>query len=111
MEQHERRLAMRAQMDFPVIQHVDGFPHSCRGIDISPRGLVVMRPASLAEREPRLVYTIELLIGGHPIQTLARPVWTEGELQAMRYVGISDADRLDIAEEIDRASQRGIVLH
>ncbi len=111
MELHERRLAMRAQLDFPVIQHVDGFPHACRGVDLSPRGLVIRRPATLVEREPRLVYSIELQIGGHPIRTLARPVWTEGELQAMRYVGLSDADRLDIAEELDRARQEGRVLH
>lgn len=111
MEIHERRLAKRAQLDFPVIQHVDGFPHACRGIDISPRGLVVRRPASLVEREPRLVYSIELRIGDHSIRTLARTVWTEGALQAMRYVGLGDADRLDIAEMLDRASDEGAVLH
>ena len=107
----ERRSAMRAQIDFPVIQQVDGFSHACRGIDISSRGLVVRRPIGLAERGSRLVYSIELRVGKRVIHTLARTVWTEGPLQAMRYVGISDADRLDIAEVLDDAGRRGAVLH
>lgn len=107
----ERRLAMRGQIDVPVIQHVDGFPHACRSVDLSCRGLVVQRPTSLAEREPRLLYSIELRIGDRAIHTLARTVWTEGPLMAMRYVGISDADRLDIAELIDRAHHGGAALH
>jgi hypothetical protein len=102
---------MRAQIDFPVIQHVDGFGHACRGIDISSRGLVVRRPARLLERDPRLLYSLELRIGDRSIRTLARTVWTEGPLQAMRYVGMSDADRLEIAEELDRARRGGAVLH
>lgn len=111
MEPEERRLAMRAQIDFPVIQHVDGFAHACRGIDVSSRGLVVRRPTSLVERDPRLLYSIELRIGDRAIRTLARTVWTEGPLQAMRYVGMSDADKLDIAEVLDRARRKGTVLH
>lgn len=107
----ERRLAMRGQMDFPVTQHVDGFPHACRGVDVSSRGLVIVRPPSLVGREPRLVYSIELSLEGRTIHTLARTVWTEGPLQAMRYVGISDVDRLEIAEVLDEASRRGAILH
>ena len=107
----ERRSALRAQIDFPVIQHIDGFSHACRGVDISSRGLVLQRPTSLTERGPRLVYSIELRVGRRVIHTLARTVWTEGPLQAMRYVGISDADRLDIAEVLDDAGRQGAVLH
>ncbi len=107
----ERRLAMRGQIDFPVTQHVDGFPHACRGIDVSSRGLVIQRPQSLAERDPQLVYSIELSLQGRTIHTFARTVWTDGTLQAMRYVGISDVDRLEIAEVLDDASRKGVVLH
>jgi hypothetical protein len=109
----ERRLGLRGQVDLPVIQHVDGFPHECRVIDISARGLVVQRTKSLASQNERLVYWIELPLDseGRRIHALARPVWTDGSLQAMRYVAVSDVDQLEIAELLDRLGRQGAVLH
>jgi hypothetical protein len=98
----------------PVIQHVDGFPHECRVVDISPRGLVVQRTKSLAARRSRLLYWLELPIldgEGRRIQALARPVWTAGALQAMRYVAVHQVDQLEIAEMLDKLGRQGTVLH
>jgi hypothetical protein len=98
----------------PVIQHVDGFPHECRVVDISPRGLVVQRTKSLAARRSRLLYWLELPIldgEGRRIQALARPVWTAGALQAMRYVAVHQVDQLEIAEMLDKLGKQGTVLH
>jgi hypothetical protein len=104
---------MRGQVDLPVIQHVDGFPHECRVVDISSRGLVVQRTKSLASRSERLFYWIELPMEGtdRRIHALARPVWTDGSLIAMRYVAVSEADQLEIAELLDRLGRRGALLH
>ncbi len=110
----ERRLGMRGLVDLPVIQHVDGFPHECRVVDISARGLVVRRTKSLAARRSRLLYWLELPIfdtEGRRVQALARPVWTAGPLQAMRYVAVHEVDQLEIAEMIDRLGKKGTVLH
>ena len=110
----ERRLGLRGLVDLPVIQHVDGFPHECRVVDISARGLVVQRTKSLAQRRSRLFYWLELPLfdqEGRRIQALARPVWTAGTLQAMRYVAVHEVDQLEIAEMLDRLGKRGTVLH
>jgi hypothetical protein len=110
----ERRLGLRGLVDLPVIQHADGFPHECRVVDISARGLVVQRTKSLASRGSRLLYRLELPIldaEGRRIHALARPVWTQGSLQAMRYVAVNEVDQLEIAELLDRLGRRGTVLH
>jgi len=111
----ERRLGLRGLVDLPVIQHVDGFPHECRVVDISARGLVVQRTKSLASRRTRLLYWLELPLldgEGRRIHALARPVWTQGSLQAMRYVTVNEVDQLEIAELLDRLGRRGTtVLH
>ena len=119
----ERRLGLRGLVDLPVIQHVDGFPHECRVVDISARGMVVQRTKSLALRRSRLLYWLELPImdgddpgkspkgDGRRIHALARPVWTQGTLQAMRYVAVNEVDQLEIAELLDRLGRRGTVLH
>ena len=109
----ERRFGLRGQVDLPAIEYVDGFSHACRVIDISARGLVVQRTRLMAERPWRLMYRLELPLEGgeRSIQALARPVWAEGLLQAMRYVGVGDVDRLEIAELIDKLGRQGAVLH
>jgi hypothetical protein len=109
----ERRIGLRGQVDLPVIQHMDGFGHECRVVDISARGLVVQRSRALAERPSRLMYRLELPLDGgeYRIQAVARPVWTQGLLQAMRYVAVDEVDRLEIAEFLDRLGRHGAVLH
>jgi hypothetical protein len=109
----ERRLGLRGQVDLPAIQHLDGFCHECRVVDISARGLVVQRTRVLAERPSRLTYRLELPLDGGErcILALARPVWTQGLLQAMRYVAVDEVDRLEIAELLDRLGRQGAVLH
>lgn len=109
----ERRFGLRGQVDLPAIQHLDGFSHECRVVDISARGLVVQRTKVLAERPSRLMYRLELPIDGGErlIQAVARPVWTQGLLQAMRYVAVDEVDQLEIAELLDRLGRRGAVLH
>jgi hypothetical protein len=109
----ERRFGLRGQVDLPAIQHLDGFSHECRVVDISARGLVVHRTKVLAERPSRLMYRLELPIDGGErlIQAVARPVWTQGVLQAMRYVAVDEVDQLEIAELLDRLGRQGAVLH
>lgn len=36
------------------------------------------------------------------IRTLARRVWSDGQRMGVRFVGLHDVDRLEIAEELDR---------
>ena len=45
-----------------------------------------------------------------PIRVRARSVWTDGRMQAVRFVAMSDVDRLEIAEHLD-ALARSRPLH
>jgi hypothetical protein len=106
-------MGLRGQVDMPVVEHVDGFPHECRVVDISPRGMVVRQTSSLAGRSRRMLYRVELPLRGkdETISVYARTVWSDGPYVAMRYVKMSDVDQLEIAELLDRVGREGAVLH
>ncbi|WP_437294740.1 PilZ domain-containing protein [Sorangium sp. So ce426] len=108
----DRRQGARAQVDFPVSALVDGHRHRCRAIDLSPTGMVVERAPALAGRALPAVTPFELDLGvGRPIRLRARPVWDRDNLLAVRFVVMSDADRLTIAEHLDQRAHRHQPLH
>ena len=108
----DRRHAARAQVDFPVSALLDGHRHRCRAIDLSPTGMVVLRSPSLARRSLPALVPFELELGaGRPIRLRARPIWDRDSLLALRFVVMSDADRLTIAEHLDRRVQLQEPLH
>jgi hypothetical protein len=108
----ERRFGPRAQIDFPLVAIVDGFRHRCRAVDLSVTGLVFERAKSLGERELSQVTAFELSLGtGRPIRLRGRPVWNRDRLQAIKFVSMNDADRLTIAEHLDRKVVLGDPMH
>jgi len=99
----ERRLGLRAHCDYPLVAIVDGHRHACRAVDLSVSGLVFERPRALSGRELSALTAFELTIGkGKPIRLRGRPVWAKDTLQAIRFVSMNVADRLTLAEELDR---------
>ena len=96
----DRRMGVRMQTTFNVTAFVDGRPVECHGVDLSTTGALVRRGS---RRRAPLVQHMELDIGDRLIRGAARTVWAEGDLQAIRFVGLTDVDRLEIAEHIDRA--------
>lgn len=108
----DRRHAARAQVDFPVSALVDGHRHPCRAVDLSPTGMVLRRAAGLSGRALAVVTPFELHLGsGRPIRMRARPVWDHDNLVAVRFVVMNDADRLTIAEHLDRRVRECAPLH
>jgi hypothetical protein len=108
----DRRHGARAQVDFPVSALVDGHRHRCRAIDLSPTGMVVERSPALAGRALAAVTPFELQLGAQrPIRLRARPVWDRDNLVAVRFVVMSDADRLTIAEHLDHRTRLRQPLH
>jgi hypothetical protein len=95
----ERRHGIRMPSHFHVTTHCDGRRQYCLGLDLSPSGALVRRssfaPAPLVQR-------LEIELGGRLVLGAARTVWSRGELQALRFVGMADVDRLEIAEHLDR---------
>ena len=108
----ERRFGPRAHCDFPLVAIVDGFRHACRAVDLSVSGLVFERPRGLVDRELSQITAFELDLGaGRPIRLRGRPVWAEERLQAIRFVSMNDADRLTLAEQLDRKTILGDPMH
>ena len=108
----ERRTGSRAQVDLPVGAFVDGFRHTCRAVEISPRGMLVQRGKRLVGRGLRGVCRMDLhLEAGREIHLRGRTVWSDGPLQAVRFVVMDDVDRLDIAEHLDALARQARPLH
>lgn len=108
----ERRIGPRAMVDYPLTAIVDGHRYQCRAIDLSVSGLVFQRSKTLMQRELSQVTAFELDLGaGRPIRLRGRPVWSQETLQAIRFVAMNDADRLTIAEYLDRKAILRDPLH
>jgi PilZ domain len=96
----DRRSGVRMRTDCPLTAYRDGTPLDCRAVDLSVGGALVRHP--VARRAP-LVQRFEIDLGRRGrVQTLARTVWSRGQWQAVRFIGLSDVERLDIAEHLDR---------
>lgn len=102
MQNSDRRMGIRMQTSFSVTAFVGGHPVPCSGVDLSTTGALVRRPTP---RHAPLVQHVELDIGDRKIRGAARTVWADGDLQAIRFVGLTDVDRLEIAEHLDRTVQ------
>jgi hypothetical protein len=109
----KRRIGLRARTDFPVIARDGAFSSRCRGVEVSPNGIIIDRGTPIGRRHDRIVLKLELLLPERvrPVIALARPIWSFGTQQALRFVRISDADRLTLAEHTDLAGRRGALLN
>ena len=108
----ERRSGPRTLCDYSLTAIIDGYRHLCRAVDLSVSGLVVERSRALLDREFHQVTAFELDLGAtRPIRLRGRPIWTRDRLTAIRFVAINDADRLTLAEYLDRKRLLGDPLH
>jgi PilZ domain len=108
----ERRSGPRTLCDYSLTAIIDGFRYTCRAVDLSVGGLVLERSRSLLDRDLLQVTAFELDVGrGRPIRMRGRPVWNRERFTGIRFVLINDADRLTIAEHLDRKRVLGDPLH
>ena len=105
------RIGLRARTDFRVVAVSGSRRAHCRGIEISSSGIVIDR--GRASSEPPLYQWLELHLPERlrPLRALARPVWSQGSQQALKFVRISDADRLSLAEHLDLQTRRGLPVN
>lgn len=106
------RAGLRTRTDFKVITHVGKQRSECRAVELSPSGIIVDRGYEVATRPIPLVLRVELRLPERlrPLFAWARPIWSSGTRQALRFVGASDADRLSLAEHLDLQVLRGAEL-
>lgn len=109
----ERRICLRGRTDFPVLLSSGYRRLHGLGIEISPSGIIVERGLWLDDAEQPLTMrlTIRLPERGRPISALARHVRCFGSQQVLRFVQISDVDRLTLAEHLDIVHRRGSALN
>ena len=99
----ERRIGLRARTDLEVIARHGQFTTRCRGIEVSPTGILLDRGPAGTSLEDHLLIELELHLPERirALHALARPVRSVGSQQALRFVEISDVDRLTLAEHMD----------
>jgi hypothetical protein len=109
----ERRIGLRARTDFRVLARNGILAAHCRGIEISPNGIVIDRGREIADRDRPLMMGLEMNLPERlrPLLALARPIWSLGPLQAFKFIEISDVDRLTLAEHLDLLAMRGVTLN
>ena len=109
----ERRVGLRARTDFRVITKTGRLAAACRGVEISSTGIIVDRGRTITSREQPLVLRLELELPERlrSLTALARPVWAFGSQQALRFIRMSDVDRLSLAEHLDILHMRGVRLN
>jgi hypothetical protein len=106
----KHRVGLRARTDFRVVARSGSFTSHCRGIEISASGIIVDRGRE-APSQP-LLMRLDMLLPERirPLRALARPIWVRGSQQALKFVRISDVDRLTLAEHLDVLTLRGVSL-
>jgi len=109
----ERRICLRGRTDFPVLLTTGFRRLQGRGVEISPSGIIVDRGRQLEDSDQPLTMrlTIRLPERRRPILALARHVRCFGSQQVLRFVEISDVDRLTLAEHLDIVQRRGSILN
>ncbi|MBK7581007.1 MAG: hypothetical protein IPI67_12440 [Myxococcales bacterium] len=108
----ERRVGLRGRTDFGVVAHDGVLASRCRGIEVSPTGIIVDRGRTPAEHHQGLLQKLVLRLPERslPITVWARSVWVRGTHQAFRFVRMCDADRLTLAEHLDVLTLRGALV-
>jgi len=108
----KRRLNQRARTNCTVRTEQDSLVSLYRGVEVSPTGIVVDLGRPVVSRDQRIYVKMEIVLPERlrPLRALARPVWFSGTRQAYKFVRMSDVDRLNLAEHVDLAELRGLVL-
>jgi hypothetical protein len=108
-----QRVGLRARTDFRVRTLNGVLCAHCRGIEVSPTGIIVDRGRPIVDLDTPFILELELQLPERrkPLRVLARPIWAFGTQQAFKFVQISDVDRLTLAEHLDLMSLRGVALN
>ena len=100
----ERGIGLRGATSFPLLLCEGPHAAHCRALELSASGIVVERGRELSERELRASMKLELFLPGIPsaVRVLAKVVrQLTRTTYALKFVFISDVDRLTLMEHLD----------
>lgn len=100
----KRRIGMRGDTSFPVAAYDGRSVLHCRAVEVSSTGIVIDRGRDVSAEDQQALLRLQLFVPGRgaPIRALARPVRRSGSRQALKFVAISDVDRLTLTEHLDK---------
>lgn len=109
----ERRVGLRGRTDFAVLASNGFFKTRMRGVELSGTGIVLASGREIDPQRSPLYLHLEIRLPERrrPIVALARPVRCYGQQQVLRFIRISDVDRLTLAEHLDVVHRRGVELN
>lgn len=93
-----RRAGFRLDTFVPARAYRDGYALRATVVDISATGALIRLQA---KGSLPLVQRLELELETTTLCTLARTVWQRDDVYAVRFIGLCDVDRLNIAEHLD----------
>jgi len=109
----QRGIGLRAKTSFPLLLCEGPHVAHCRAVELSPTGVVVERGRELSEREQRALFKLELYPpnAARPIRVLAKLARrVDHTTYALKFVLVSDVDRLSLMEHIDREQRATLEL-
>ena len=88
----DRRLHFRKPVDIFFNKYVEGYPHLCRALDLSPGGLLASAGAEPATELSS--FALEFRLPGQPraLWVWAERVWRQGRREALRFVSADDGE-------------------
>lgn len=104
-QDRERSIGLRAAADFPLLLCEGQRAAHCRAREVSATGIVVERGRALSDRELQASFRLELFVPGRsrPVRALAKVARSVAATRyALRFVLISDVDRLTLMEYVDQ---------
>ena len=99
-----RGIGLRGATSFPVLLREGPHAAHCDAVELSATGIVIERGRELSDRETRSIMKLELFLPDQerPVRVLARVVRRAGLTSyALKFVAISDVDRLTLMEHLD----------
>jgi hypothetical protein len=108
----QRSIGLRAPTSFPVLLSEGAHTARCKATQLSASGILLDRGRDLSEREQRSVLRLELLLpDARPVRVLARVVRRAAQnTYALKFVAVSDVDRLTLMEHLDRQQAESVKL-
>ena len=109
----ERSIGLRASTRMPVALCEGSHAAHCLALELSATGVVVDRGRVLSEREEKALFRVELFLPDqrYPVRVLARVARrARRHAYAMKFVLISDVDRLTLMEHLDHEALASLEL-